>query len=57
MNEVMVQGMFTTVQLNSWQDYKNYILQFSGNWAFRGQASANWILNNAIERTEWIDFG
>ena len=54
MNEVMVQGMFTTVQLNSWQDYKNYILQFSGNWAFRGQASANWILNNAIERTAFI---
>ena len=50
----MMQGMFTTVQLNSWQDYKNYILQFSENWAFRGQASANWILNNAIERTAFI---
>ena len=54
-NAVMEQDLFTTVGLNSWQDFKNYILQFSENWAFRGQASANWILNNAIERTAFID--
>ena len=51
----MEQDLFTTVGLNSWQDFKNYIDQFSENWAFRGQASANWILNNAIERTAFID--
>lgn len=47
---------FSTVRLNGWQDLKQYIQKFSENWAFRGQANAEWILNNAIERTDFITF-
>lgn len=45
---------YTTVRLSSWQEFSNYIRQFSENWAFRGQANAAWVLNNAIERTDFI---
>ncbi|MGE5520253.1 MAG: FRG domain-containing protein, partial [Candidatus Dadabacteria bacterium] len=38
----------------SWQEFKLYIDNFSENWAYRGQASSEWLLNNAIERTEYI---
>jgi hypothetical protein len=48
---------FSTVQLNDWQEFKHYLRNFSQNWAFRGQANAKWILNNAIERTDFIQFG
>ncbi|MDB5206888.1 MAG: hypothetical protein JWR72_1963 [Flavisolibacter sp.] len=47
---------YTTVRLSSWHEAKLYIQNFSQNWAFRGQASAEWILNNAIERTDFIQF-
>src|SRR5947209_2391503 len=47
---------YSTVRLEDWQEYKNFIRQFSENWAFRGQADARWILNNAIERTAFIHF-
>src|SRR5579875_1864700 len=47
---------YSIVKLQSWQDYKWFVQQFSENWAFRGQADARWILNNAIERTEFIKF-
>ena len=47
---------YSTVRLETWQDFKGFILQFSENWAFRGQANADWVLNNAIERTEFIHF-
>jgi hypothetical protein len=47
---------YAVVQLRSWQDFKSYVQQFSENWAFRGQADARWILNNAIERTAFINF-
>jgi hypothetical protein len=33
-----------------------YFQKFSQNWAFRGQANAAWILNNAVERTDFIHF-
>jgi hypothetical protein len=45
-----------TVRLSSWQEYKVFVAQLSANWAFRGQASAEWGLNNAIERTDFIHF-
>jgi hypothetical protein len=48
---------YTTVQLSSWQDFSAYIQQFSETWAFRGQANAAWVLNNAIERTDFICHG
>lgn len=32
------------------------VCRTSENWAFRGQADANWVLNNAIERTGFIHF-
>lgn len=47
---------YATVTLQKWQDYKFYVQQFSENWAFRGQADACWVLNNAIERTDFIHF-
>jgi len=50
----MSQFRYTTVPLPSWSAFRDYIQQFSENWAFRGQASAAWVLNNAIERTDFI---
>jgi hypothetical protein len=47
---------YSTVQLQNWRDYKLFVERFSENWAFRGQANAHWVLNNAIERTEFIHF-
>ena len=45
---------YATVRLQNWKDYKSFVQQFSENWAYRGQADSNWVLNNAIERTEFI---
>src|SRR5215218_8485006 len=47
---------YKTVQLHDWQEYKSYVRQFSENWAFRGQGNADWVLNNAIERMEFINY-
>jgi hypothetical protein len=47
---------YSTIQLQQWRDYKLFVERFSSNWAFRGQADANWVLNNAIERTGFIHF-
>jgi hypothetical protein len=47
---------YSIVQLNEWKQYKSFVEQFSENWAFRGQADARWVLNNAIERTAFIHF-
>lgn len=47
---------FSTIRVNNWQEFKNLIAEFSNNWAYRGQASGQWILNNAIERTDFITF-
>jgi hypothetical protein len=53
----MSQFNYTTVPLSSWRDFQTFIEQFSGSWAFRGQANATWVLNNAIERTSFIEHG
>jgi hypothetical protein len=45
---------YSVIQLNQWKDYKIFVERFSENWAFRGQANAAWVLNNAIERTQFI---
>ena len=47
---------FSTVTLSGWQDFKDFIKDLGENWAFRGQAHAGWVLNNAIERTGFIQF-
>lgn len=47
---------YSTVRLPSWYEFKLFIHRFSENWAFRGQANADWTLNNAIERTDFIRF-
>lgn len=52
----MKQPHHATVQLPSWQAFKTFVQDLSENWAFRGQANANWTLTNAIERTDFIDF-
>lgn len=50
----MEQYQYSTQRLSSWKEFSNYIRQFSERWAFRGQANAAWVLNNAIERTDFI---
>lgn len=47
---------FSTVALQCWEEYKDFIKELGENWAFRGQAHAGWVLNNAIERTGFITF-
>jgi hypothetical protein len=47
---------FNTITVNSWQEFKDRIARFGENWAFRGQTDSRWVLNNAIERTEFIQF-
>lgn len=46
----------STIRLESWGDFKVFVEKFSEHWAFRGQADAQWVLNNAIERTDFIHF-
>jgi len=45
---------YTTLVAGNWVEFKSMISQFSENWAFRGQSDAGWVLNNSIERTEFI---
>jgi hypothetical protein len=45
---------YTTLRLKTWSDYKKLVDDFSENWAYRGQANAEWLLENAIERTDFI---
>ena len=52
----MEKHTYSTIRLSSWHEFKLYSQQFSENWAFRGQAHAEWILNNAIERTDFVKF-
>lgn len=47
---------YSTIRVSDWQEFKEEIQRFSENWAFRGQANANWMLNNAIERTHFIHY-
>ncbi|NTS43693.1 FRG domain-containing protein [Flavisolibacter sp. BT320] len=53
----MEQYSYTTVRLASFHDFRDYVQQFSETWAFRGQVDAAWVLNNAIERTDFIRQG
>jgi hypothetical protein len=45
---------YTTLRLETWNEYKKWVDELSENWAFRGQADARWDLENAIERTDFI---
>lgn len=45
---------YTTLRLNTWADFKHIVDDLSENWAYRGQANAEWHLENAIERTDFI---
>ena len=45
---------YTVIQLNTWNSYKTFVDELSENWVFRGQASSDWGLQNAIERTDFI---
>jgi hypothetical protein len=47
---------YTIISLTSWKEYKDFVNDLSENWAYRGQANSNWVLNNAIERTDFIHF-
>ncbi|MBD0331606.1 MAG: FRG domain-containing protein [Chitinophagaceae bacterium] len=50
----MEQNKHTTLRFNTWNEYRKFIDELSENWAFRGQADATWVLQNAIERTDFI---
>src|SRR6476660_1798036 len=52
----MKEQPFSTIYLQSWQEFKDYIGIFNENWAFRGQGHSGWILNTAIERTNFINY-
>jgi len=52
----MTEHNYSTVYLHHWREYKLFVERFSENWAFRGQQNAEWVLNNAIERTEFIHY-
>lgn len=52
----MENHLYSTLQFDSWKEYKLFVDDLSDNWAFRGQRDALWVLNNAIERTEFIHF-
>lgn len=45
---------YTILRLNTWADFKQTVDGLSDNWAYRGQANADWHLENAIERTDFI---
>jgi len=49
-----MESSYTTIPLASWKEYKNFVDDLSENWVFRGQGSANWRLENAIERTDFV---
>lgn len=50
----MEKRLFTTLELSSWKEYKDFVHKLSDNWAFRGQGHSDWVLNNAIERTDFV---
>jgi hypothetical protein len=52
----MSQQQYTTVRLSDWTAFRDFVGQLTENWAFRGQANASWVLNNAIERTAFIRY-
>jgi hypothetical protein len=45
---------YTTVELSTWKEFREFVDDLSDNWIFRGQASSQWGLQNAIERTDFI---
>jgi hypothetical protein len=49
-----MKNTYTTLPFSTWNEYKSFVSQLSENWAFRGQASEEWRLQNAIERTDFI---
>ncbi|HVG40161.1 MAG TPA: FRG domain-containing protein [Chitinophagaceae bacterium] len=49
-----MKSTYTTLQLSDWDKFKKFVNELSENWAFRGQLSAEWDLQNAIERTDFI---
>lgn len=49
-----MENTYTTIRLSTWNDFKKFVDELSENWVFRGQAHAEWALENAIERTDFI---
>lgn len=52
----MTHPPFSVLQFNTWKAFKAFVDSLSEHWAFRGQGHAGWVLNNAIERTEFVHF-
>jgi hypothetical protein len=50
-----MENCYTIIELSSWQEYKQLTDELSENWIFRGQASSGWGLQNAIERTDFVN--
>lgn len=45
---------YSTVKFDTWNEFKSFVDELSENWAFRGQAHAEWHLQNTIERADFI---
>lgn len=52
----MMPPKFSVLHLSTWKAFKEFVDSLSENWAFRGQGHAGWVLNNAIERTDFVHF-
>lgn len=50
----MIEKMYSTIKLEDWDGFKEFVGQLSDNWVFRGQVNSSWSLKNAIERTDFI---
>src|SRR5215217_8258202 len=45
---------YSILKLNTWAEFKKLVDDLSDYWAFRGQAEQGWHLENAIERTDFV---
>jgi hypothetical protein len=50
----VMEQSYSSLELHSWNEYKSFVDKLTENWAFRGQCNADWGLQNAIERTDFI---
>ncbi|GAB4091101.1 FRG domain-containing protein [Flaviaesturariibacter terrae] len=49
-----MEASYSTIRLKQWNDLRQFLDELSENWVFRGQADTRWELQNAIERTDFV---
>ena len=50
----MQEPTYTIKQFKRWNQFKDFVNQFSDSWWFRGQSDAAWDLKSSFERTEFF---